>query len=96
MSEIKKVSVRELQHNLADYLEIAKVQPLLITKYGREEILLINSDQYKISKTKVKKKKVGNIMTSQFIGMHRDKVDWRSKTAAEIVRELRKEAWYGR
>jgi len=96
MTGIKKVPVRELQHHLSDYLEIAKVQPLLITRYGREEIILINSDQYNISKIKVKKKNVGNLMTSQFIGMHSNKKQWRSKTSVEIANELRREAWYGR
>ena len=73
MSDVEKVSVRELQHKLSNYLELAKVKPLLVTKHGKDEVILVNPKQYKIVKTKTKKKTVKDIMVSPFIGMYKNK-----------------------
>lgn len=95
MVNIRKVSTRELQHNLSNYLEIAKNKPILITKYGKEEAILVNPKQYKIAKLKSKKKKIQDIMSSPFIGIHRNKKDWQNKSSVQIASELRTKAWYG-
>jgi len=95
MSDVEKVSVRELQHKLSNYLELAKVKPLLVTKHGKDEVILVNPKQYKIVKTKTKKKTVKDIMVSPFIGMYKNKREWKGKSSVEIANELRKKAWYG-
>ena len=95
MSDVEKVSVRELQHKLSNYLELAKVKPLLVTKHGKDEVILVNPKQYKIVKTKTKKKTVKDILASPFIGMYKNKREWKGKSSVEIANELRKKAWYG-
>lgn len=96
MKIFDKVSVRELQHKLNSYLEIAKIKPLLITKYGRDEVVMLNPKQYKVVKNKVKKKNPVNIMSSTFIGMHKNRKDWENKSSVKIAQELREKAWYGK
>ena len=96
MKIIEKVSIRELQHNFSNYLEIAKIKPLLVTKHGRDEIVLVNPNQYKIVKNKTIKKTSEDIMASPFIGVHKNKKEWKGKTSVEIANELRRQAWYGK
>lgn len=96
MQNLRNVSVRELQHNLSDYLKLAKTTPLLITKYGRKEIVLINPETYRITKKKAMKKPSRDIMDSLFIGLNKNKKAWRGKTSGQIAQKLRKKAWYGR
>jgi len=93
MNGLRKVSVRQLQHNLSDFLELAKSTPLLITKYGKQEVLLVNPDQVKITKTARRTSK--DILSSPFIGMNKNKRSWKGKSSAEIAEQLRKRAWYG-
>jgi len=93
--DAKKVSTREFQHNLSDYLEIAKNMPVLITRYGKEEAVLINPKHYKIAKLKSKKTNLQNIMSSPFIGLHKNKKDWQKKSSVQIANELKIKAWYG-
>lgn len=92
----KIVSVRDLQHNLSDYLKLVKDIPLEITKYGEKAAILVNPETYTITA----KKQTGgqtakDIMQSPFIGMHKDKKAWQGKTSVEITDELRTKAWYG-
>ncbi|MBI4130829.1 type II toxin-antitoxin system Phd/YefM family antitoxin [Candidatus Roizmanbacteria bacterium] len=89
---MKQVNVRELQHNLTKYLELSKAHPVLVTKYGRNEVLLINPEEYEVIE-KLKKKK--DIMSSQFIGMYKNRKDWKNKSSQKIARNLREKAWYG-
>lgn len=96
MTELTKVSVRELQHKLAEYLEIAKVKPLLVTKHGKDSVILANPKNYKIVKTNEKKNNLENIMSHPFIGMHKNRKDWKNKSTAKIAEELRYKAWYGK
>lgn len=91
----QKVSVRELQHKLSDYLEIVKNVPILVTKYGRDEAILINPKHYKITKLAPENKKKQDIMSSPFIGMHEHNKDWQNKSSIQIAAELRTKAWYG-
>ena len=95
MKVIEKVSVRELQHKLSNYLDLAKIKPLLVTKYGGGEIVLINPKRYKIVKSKINKKTIKDLLLSPFIGMHKHRQDWKNKSSVEIANELRKKAWYG-
>jgi len=96
MSDPTKVSVRELQHKLSDYLELAKVKPLLVTKNGKDTAIIANPDKYKIVKTRPKKRSLDNIMSHPFIGLHKNRKDWKNKSAAKIAEELRNKAWYGK
>lgn len=91
----RKVSVRELQHNLSSFLELVKSKPLTVTRYGKEEVVLVNPRQYKITRKKTKKGLKKDIMSSAFIGMNREKKSWKGKTSSQIAGELRKRAWYG-
>ena len=96
MTNTRKVSTRELQHNLSNYLEIARHKPIIITKYGREKAIMVNPDEFKIIKLKSKKKKAKNIMSSPFIGFYKNRKDWQNKSSVEIGNEIRVKAWYGR
>ncbi|SRR3989304_6968824 len=95
MKVIEKVSIRNLQHKLSDYIELAKVKPLLVTKHGSDVVILVNPNQYKIVKSKVKKKTSKDIMVSPFIEMFKNKKEWKGKSPIKIAEELRKKAWYG-
>ncbi len=96
MKIIDKVSVRELQHKLTNYLEIAKIKPLLVTKHGRDEVVMLNPKQYKLVKNKAKKNNLVNIMSSPFIGMYKERKAWKNKSSVKIAQELREKAWYGK
>lgn len=96
MNNLRKVSVRRLQHNLSDYLDLAKTVPLLITKYGEEEAILLNPKSFKISENNRSSKSVENIMLLPFIGFHKNRKSWKTKTSAQIGAELRQDAWYGK
>ena len=56
---------------------------------------MINPKQYKIAKIKSKRKKSQNIMLSPFIGVNKNKKEWKIKSAIDIANDLRKNAWYG-
>lgn len=93
--DIRRVSTRDLAHNLADFLEIAKTMPLFITKHGREEVVMINPNQYKFEKKRSEKKRSSNIMFSPFIGFNKNNKEWENKTSIQIANNLRKSAWNG-
>lgn len=92
MTSIKQVSVRELQHNLADYLELAQEIPLSITKYGKDKVLIINPDDYDLEPKKNNLKKV-DLLDSPFIGMKSK--EYKNKSSIKIAEELRNKAWQG-
>jgi PHD/YefM family antitoxin component YafN of YafNO toxin-antitoxin module len=95
MQKIKKVSVRELQHNLADYLKLAASLPLLVTKHNQGQVVMINPDMYTIAKRKSDTQPNQDLMSSPFIGLHKSRKDWNDQTSAKIATRLRKKAWYG-
>ena len=92
----KQINVRTLQHNLSLYMTMAKAGPILITKGGKEEIMLINPKDFNVSKKSPKKNNVDDLAGHKFIGMHKNKLEWKNKPSFEIARELRERAWYGR
>jgi hypothetical protein len=96
MNTPREVSVRELQHNLASYLNLAKIAPLSITKYGKNEVIIVNPKDYVITKKKAIKQVKKDLMNSPFIGMHKNRKDWKGKTSVEIASKLRSDAWYGK
>lgn len=95
MNNLRKVSVRELQHNLASYLELAKVTPISVTKHGKDEVIMINPKKFKITKAVSDKKSKKDIRSYGFFGMYKNRKDWRGKSTVEIAKALRKRAWYG-
>jgi len=96
MNVLRKVSVRELQHNLASYLELAKVAPISITKHGKDEVIMINPEKYKVTKKVSAKKGKVDIMSLPFVGMHKNRKDWKGKSTVEIAEDLRHRATYGK
>lgn len=93
----KTASVRDVQHNLSSYLDLAKNTPVIITKYGKETAVLVNPEKYEIKKKGTyKSMSAEDIMNDGFIGMYKNKKDWKGKSTAEIVKDLRKRAWYGK
>lgn len=92
----KTASVRELQHNLSSLMEMAKTTPVIITKHGREEILLLNPENFKLTPIKREKIKNADIMDSKFIGFHKGNKNYQNKSSAEIATNLRKQAFYGK
>ncbi|MBD3366383.1 hypothetical protein GF360_03550 [candidate division WWE3 bacterium] len=93
----KTASVREVQHNLAKYLDIAQNSPITITKYGKEAALLVNPQKYEIRQKRGKRNiNIEAIMNSEFIGMYENREDWQDKTTPEIAEKLRRDAWYGK
>ena len=93
----KTVSVRDIQHNLSSYLDLAKNTPVIITKYGKETAVLVNPEKYEIKRKETYKAiRVKDIMNDEFIGIHKDRGDWKVKSSAEIANDLREKAWYGK
>ena len=93
MNELRKISVRELQHNLSDYLELAKATPLSVTKYGERQILLVNPEKYNLVEKEKLTEQKKSLLDMAFIGMHKNK--FRSKSSAELAKDLRAKAWQG-
>ena len=89
--EYKKVSSREFQHNISKYITLSKVTPILLTKHGESEAMIVNPKHYtKQNNTNTK----NNIMNSDFIGMH--SVEYKNKPSTQISKNLREKAWYGK
>jgi hypothetical protein len=97
MKNTKQINVRDFQHNLSMYMGMAELAPLSITKNGIEKAVLVNPKKYSIKK-KSKKPTAGpeSIMGSAFIGMYKNRKDWKNKSNAKISKELREKAWYGK
>lgn len=94
-----KINIREFQHNVTTYLELAKTVPITITKYGVDEAVIVNTDFFKLikkNKTKEKGQKMVNLMNLEFVGLHKNRKDWKDKTSMQIAKKLRKEAWHGK
>ena len=95
MENHKEISVRDLQHNLSMYLEMAKLYPISITKNGKNKAILIDPYFYEYKKKRRQTKSKNNLMEAEFIGMYENRKGWKNKSAFEISEELRK-AWYGK
>ncbi len=88
----KKVNIRELQHNLANYLELAKTTPLIITKHGKEEVMIFNPVKYDV---KEKVSPTAKLKDSNFIGMYKDRKEWQGIPDHTIATKLRSDSWDG-
>ena len=96
MNILRKISVRELQHNLAIYFELAKISPISITKHGKDEIIMINPKNFHLTKKAAPKKQKKDIMSLGFFGMYKNRQDWKGKSGVEIAEDLRYRATYGK
>ena len=92
-NKIKKVTVRDLQHNLATYLEMAKAGPIVVTKHGKEAVLMINPVKYHYTE---KANKPYNVKGTKFIGMYKDRKDWEGLSNSEVANNLRNDSWYSK
>ena len=50
------INMRQFQHSLADYIDLAQSNPLTITKYGKIKAMLINPNQFKLIRKKIDKR----------------------------------------
>jgi len=91
---IQKVPVRDFQHNLSSYLQLARSKPLIVTKYGKDEVIVMNPKQAVNQGSNTQSIDMQAI--EDFIGMHKNRKDWQGKTTQEIADELRHNAWYGK
>jgi len=96
MENRKEISVRDLQHNLSMYLEMAKLYPISITKNGKNKAVLIDPYFYEYKKKRAQKKSNDNLMDSEFVGMYENRKDWKNRSSLEISEDLRKKSWYGK
>jgi len=92
-TEPEKIGVRDFQHNFSKHYITAKHRPIVVTKYGKEQLVVADSETYRL----VKKGKPKNKLTAdmEFFGMYKNRKGWKGKSAARIARDLRKAAWYG-
>ncbi|HLB51401.1 MAG TPA: hypothetical protein VJL30_00610 [Patescibacteria group bacterium] len=91
--KIKKVTVRALQHNLAAYLEMAKADPIVVTKHGNDEVLMINPVKYHYTE---KTNKPYRVKDTKFVGMYKDREDWKGLSNSDVTNKLRNDSWYGK
>ena len=91
--EYKKVSSREFQHNFSKYISLSRISPIILTLYGKDEVMLIDPMKFQIN-IKVNKNK--DIMNSKFIGMYKNDKKLKDKTSTQIADNLRKDPWYGK
>ncbi|KKU31180.1 MAG: hypothetical protein UX44_C0007G0004 [candidate division WWE3 bacterium GW2011_GWA1_46_21] len=92
-TKIKKVAMRDLQHNLTMYVEMAKVAPVVVTKHGKEAVLMINPVKYHYME---KKNKPYRTKDAKFIGMYKDRKDWEGLSNSDVANKLRGASWYGK
>lgn len=78
------------------YLDLVKLKPLVITRNGVEEAVFIDPASYEYKKKSKKSvRKSQDMMDSAFIGMHKNRKGWKTKTNAAIAGKLRGNAWSG-
>lgn len=96
MKKTKHVSLRDFHHNLSMYLGMSKINPIYITKNGKEQVVIIDPDTYEYKKRRVKKSSLDKRdAISDFIGMYKNRKDWEGKSSSTIAAKLRKDSWYG-
>ena len=90
----KETNMRDFQHKLSFYIELAKTFPITVTKHGKAVATLVNLDTHTFKKKSTQKTE--DLTKSEFVGMHKNKKGWKNKSTAKIASELRNSAWYGR
>ena len=91
--EPKRIGVREFQHNFSKYITAVKHRPVVVTKFGRDQLIVAASDVYELKKKPDSQKKLTSDL--EFFGMYKNRRGWKDKPAARIARDLRRAAWYG-
>ena len=94
--ELLQTNVRDFQHNMAKYLQLAQTKPLGITKHGQNLAVVVNPKEYEVVKKTKGKQRNKQLMTSEFVGMYKNRKDWQGKTSLQIADKLRTDAWYGK
>jgi prevent-host-death family protein len=46
MSDVKKVSAAEFQNNFGRYADAARSSPVIVTRYGRDELVVLSAEEY--------------------------------------------------
>jgi len=78
------------------YLDLVKLKPISITRNGVEEAVLINPTLFKFKKVpQLSNGKPRDIMKAKFVGMYKNRRNWRGKSNSEVANGLRERAWYG-
>ena len=88
---MKSITVKDTRINLSEIIELVAGgnHSFVITKFGKPKAQIIPLSQKPMSVTKP------HIM-SQFIGMHKNRLDWKNKSNKQISQELRKSTWVGK
>lgn len=92
--EPRKVGIRDFQHNFADHYIQAKRRPIIVTKYGRDQLIVADVDTFELRKIGKPTSKLTSDM--EFFGMYKNRKAWKNKSSARIAMDLRKAAWYGK
>mgnify|MGYP001582913923 CR=1 FL=1 len=92
--EPKRIAVRDFQHNFVKHSQFAKQEPIVVTKFGEDQFIFADFNTYDLKIKKPQQKYLTSNL--KFFGMHKDREDWKGKSATQITEELRKAAWYGK
>jgi prevent-host-death family protein len=91
--EPKHVSIRDVSHNLAHYVEYAKTQPVVINKYKEPQAVLVSPEYLEsLQKQATKPKKKMRLEDLPFFTEFVKPEDWKGKTSLQIAQELRERA----
>lgn len=94
VQKIRQVSARSFQHNISSFLNYAVEKPVLLTRRGSKNLILLNPETYLINKKRhTKKNKWQKMLKTGFIGMYENRSDREGKSSVEIAKKLREEAW---
>lgn len=91
--EPKRIGIRDFQHNFSKHFMTAKVTPIVVTRFGEDQLIVANSESYEFIKKGNPKSKLTPDL--KFFGLYKDRKGWKGKSSARIARDLRKAAWYG-
>lgn len=88
---MKSISVKDTRENLSEILELVAGgnHSFIITKFGKPKAQIVPVQK------KPSKKKSFNT-DSDFVGMHKNRPDWKNKSSSQISSELRSLAWAGK
>ncbi len=89
--EPKRIGVRDFQHNFSKYVTVAKHRPVVVTKFGKDQLIVAATDAYELKRKPSPQKKLTSDL--EFFGMYKNRKDWKGKSSTQILRELRREAW---
>lgn len=91
--EPKPISIRDATHNLAYYVEHAKTQPVVITKFKEPQAVLVSPEYLEaLQKKNTEAKKKMRLEDLPFFTEFVEPEDWKGKTALQIALELRERA----